>query len=354
MMSRSKAYQLTTGVTGRRTVNYRNGSNAQLVHTIVNSLPTAIKQTKNLAPSFLGATEKETIVNLYNWIVKNIRYKRDEKAQIIPMPSRLLINGYADCKGLSLFVASILSNLGIQNGFRFVTLGNEPAPSHVYNYTSYGPVDTVLQLEAKKDGLFKESKYTSKQDFNNMEVVTINGVNGCSQPVNGRASNYVLLAPGRGAFSQLLRWNAGKLADKLDAYNRRDAKGLKKKWNDLGGNYTTLKKNIAKGKGKKFLNINGTQNGGEIGVVWTTVWANALVIIKALAAILIAGGKDIGDNTNPLQLPTAPTIDDEKLETPPNSNNGNGNNNGGGGFLSNLTNTELLMGAGILYLITKK
>ena len=63
----------------------------------------------------------------------------------------------------------------------------------------------------------------------------------------------VTLAPARGAFLGLLALNFRGLATRLDKAIQKDSKAVQGFWNKLGGDFSKLKKNVDKNKGKKPL-----------------------------------------------------------------------------------------------------
>lgn len=89
------------------------------------------------------------------------------------------------------------------------------------------------------------------------------------------------LAPGRGAFLLLVQFNVRGFATRLAAI---DQQKLRDKWNQLGGNFTTLTEAITKGKTKKvLLGTNGTI--GEPVTISTAIVTAAPVIVAIVALL---------------------------------------------------------------------
>jgi hypothetical protein len=63
----------------------------------------------------------------------------------------------------------------------------------------------------------------------------------------------VALAPGRGAFLGLVALNFRGLATRLDKAIKKDSKKVQEFWNKLGGDFSKLKSNVEKNKGKTPL-----------------------------------------------------------------------------------------------------
>lgn len=89
-------------------------------------------QTKPIAKYFKGATITETCKNIWEWTRKNISYKIDNAGtQQIKSPSAVVNSGFADCKGLSIFILSVLQNLGVKANFRYACYRGKEV-THVY------------------------------------------------------------------------------------------------------------------------------------------------------------------------------------------------------------------------------
>lgn len=156
-----------------------------------------------------------------------------------------------------------------------------------------------------------------------------------SSPTIGNANTLVLAGP-RGAFLLLLKMNVRNLAKVFDHLLKKDPGRLKSRWNRLGGNFTTLKKAIAKGKGRR--RILGT--GGGIGVAIESILAAAATILAALAGLIREGKKDMAD-------PDSDVYKDYKEDPDPEPDPEPGPEPDRGGFD---TKSLLMVGAGVLLL----
>jgi len=63
----------------------------------------------------------------------------------------------------------------------------------------------------------------------------------------------ITLAPARGAFLGLVALNFRGIASRLDQAIKKDSKKVREFWNKLGGDFSKLKENVDKNKGKKPL-----------------------------------------------------------------------------------------------------
>lgn len=111
-------------------------NNTQLKHQVIERVEKSINNSKAIAEFFRGDTDEQTAFNVWTFLRNHIQYKLDpKKKQGIKLPSGLLRVGYGDCKSFSLFATSILENLGIPAGLRFVSYDQyDKRPSHVFSF----------------------------------------------------------------------------------------------------------------------------------------------------------------------------------------------------------------------------
>lgn len=157
-----------------------NAINNDIISTIHKNYNTAVFQTKNIAKSLKGNSDYETAKNVWLFLKRSLKYKRDpEGKQMIKLPSRLLANNErkADCKSYSLLAASLLANNGLKPTFRYASYKDyEKTPTHVYVTTKDSNGNEIIV-----DGCYKrfndQKEFKYKYDYP-MEVYTLSGVNG--------------------------------------------------------------------------------------------------------------------------------------------------------------------------------
>ena len=136
-------------------------TNFELQRAIEAALPAAVTQTKDLAKSFKGSTEKETCSKIYNFLMSNIKYKVDGDNQKIKLPSAFLREKTGDCKSYSLFTGAILANLKIPFNFTYASYKpTDKTPEHIYVTTKKGCIiDAVYgKFNAEKKPCYKYQK----------------------------------------------------------------------------------------------------------------------------------------------------------------------------------------------------
>ena len=347
-MNAHKAYTLTSGTSGTiRSLG--NVDNDQLVNLIVQDAKAAASYVKKLAPHFKGSTTATTLANIYTWVATHLKYKEDGFAQVGKMPPRLLADGVADCKSLSIFCSSILQNLNIPHKLRFVSYeAADPRPSHVYLMVGTTALDPTMAILEGSNTLGKEVPYKYKKDFE-MTYNTINGIPLNAGMVSGISPKRVLYAPARAAYIALLRINFRNWAYLLYKYNQKHPTELKNKWQSgFGGNYADLLANIDKGRNKRRI-LGYTQHRGVNGPQLAAILASAATIMTGLSNIIATAKKETGVDEN--------TLIDNGVVLSTGGGGNNGGNGGGdgnnGGFGGISTNTLLLAALAAVVLLRK-
>jgi hypothetical protein len=138
----------------------QDADNSDIRAALENAVPLAVKQTKALAPSFKGKSEKETCKKIHDFLM-TLGYKADGNDQNIKLPSALLKSKVADCKSYSLFTSAILTNLGIPHSLVYTSYDpNQPIPAHVYVTTNSGCIiDAVWTKAGGKYGTEKKPNF---------------------------------------------------------------------------------------------------------------------------------------------------------------------------------------------------
>jgi hypothetical protein len=146
--------------------------NADIRKAIVNAVPKATEQVKEMAASFSGANDQETCKKIFDFLKNQIQYKADGADQIIRYPSALLKTKTGDCKSYSLLTAAILNNLEIPCRFVLQSFNEDPTPSHIYVETLSGvKCDAVW-------GKFNSEKPSTFKYYIPMNVKYMAGING--------------------------------------------------------------------------------------------------------------------------------------------------------------------------------
>ncbi len=160
------------------TVNYLSGINADIISVIHSNVARAARQTREISKYFKGSTDLDTARNIWNFLKKEIKYKRDREGfQDVALPGRFVAEGLTrgfDCKSFSLFTAAILENLKIPYSFRYASYSaTDPTPQHVYVVT-----DSGIIIDGVWNAFNSEKAYKHKKDYH-MRISTLSGI-GCN------------------------------------------------------------------------------------------------------------------------------------------------------------------------------
>lgn len=131
-----------------------------------------LSQTSKIAQKLKSRSHKNTCRNIFDFIYTHIQYKPDQVGvEQLRTPNRTWADRSTgvDCDCYSIFISSILSNLGIKHYFRITKYNGKPNFQHVYvvvpkdgksltNKASYFVIDPVL------DAFNDEKPYSEKFD----------------------------------------------------------------------------------------------------------------------------------------------------------------------------------------------
>lgn len=265
-----------------------DADNADLRKAILDALPEAVEQTKEIAKYFKATNERETAKRIFDFLQQRVKYKADDYRQVIQLPSAILRPGaIADCKSLSLFTAAILQNLGIPWHFVLASYSDSTIPGHIYVQTDSGIIIDVVwgKFDSEKKPRYKykmKHTYSMPEDkgapvglgatesakewairngiwysFNNSERLKINAKK--VEPLHIAARNIILtaIAANAGGIASMLKQltveATGNAATnpqfKQSGFNR--LRDIEIKWLQQGGNPNELYDAINKGSVKQ-------------------------------------------------------------------------------------------------------
>jgi hypothetical protein len=120
------------------------------------------RDTKELSQQF--ERSKQGLQKLWRFVKYKIRYREDpEGYQFIKYPARLWADRAGDCKSFTLFIVSVLQNLGIKYTIRFTSYQkNDRTVTHVYPVAHLDGEDIIL--DAVWFYFNSEKRYAHKQD----------------------------------------------------------------------------------------------------------------------------------------------------------------------------------------------
>lgn len=314
---------------GQITRNISNANNSNIIETIHDTYLEHRDQMAPIAADFRGNTILETCRNIHDWVSNpnNIKYVKDlDPSQDVKSPANFFHSKTGDCKSYSVFVASILYNLGIKPGFTYASYDGTDIPSHVYVSAEAENGETIIL-----DGTISNFNYEHTElngvpvnivtYWNNMPVrELINGVPdalyrdviGINQPINGKLGDWLrrnwqsakddvkkynpLFVLGRNAYLTLVSNNVFAYADRLAAvYGNNMGYKVEEIWEkNFGGDPKALFEAIQKGqpknpiwaKNKSIGWVYQTETGSINGIGEPITIGAALAAASAIIAVL--------------------------------------------------------------------
>jgi hypothetical protein len=141
-----------------------------------------INDTKQIAQVLKDSTVRNTCENIWTFLHDHIQYRLDKKGvEQLRRPCRSWAERKEgiDCDCFSIFVSSILTNLGIEHSFR-ITKYNTDFYQHVYVIVPTGKINIIIDCVLSQFDYEKE--YSQNKDFtmslNGINVAVLSGING--------------------------------------------------------------------------------------------------------------------------------------------------------------------------------
>ena len=239
---------------------------------------------------FAGGTSKDIGSKIWHFLRSNVDYVIEkEDNQLLKSPSAILATGKttgSDCKNLSLFTGGILSALNrkgykINWCYRFSSyqLLNK-LPQHIFVVINPGTADEIwIDAVLPKFNWHKQYYYKIDKKVKDMALVALSGMDdintigkakkgkekvktffkkvGKDIEKTGKVTLKIGASPARNSFLALVKLNFRGLANKLRQAITKDEAAVRRFWQDIGGDYTALKKSIEVGERKKMLGAIG-------------------------------------------------------------------------------------------------
>jgi hypothetical protein len=283
--------------------------------------------------------------------------------------------------------------MGYKGGFRFSSYKPNKIPTHVYNFV-FDNSGKKITFDACVESLKESPRYTYIKD---MEVTYLAGSpimvdsfdylgrrkrgKGGRGGRGGRGGLKKLgLAPARGAFLLMVKFNARGLATKLQQSIQKGSDKTKAFWEKVGGNFDKLKAEINKGAKKKpLLGIKKKGISGAtsveylepgVGAVDPATLSAIAAAVAAAAPILLAVSKLFKSQRIPEGDGDVITDDEKEGEpgldpdgtgfTVTDAEPGSGSKETPGMLTTGFKPSPLIIGAiglgalGLLYILTKK
>lgn len=184
------------------TVLYKDGDTADIMTALLKEAKVAAPFTAQFASRF--SPDRAGMKALWAFVKNNIPYKEDPPdVQWIQTPARVWDNRKielggtgkgADCKSYTLFIISVLQNLGVDFTIRFV--GYSAFNQNVTHVYPIAKIDgRAIIVDSVWDRFDSEKKYKFKKDYNMAQIVRLAGVKSASIGIPKPCKGGVTKAP---------------------------------------------------------------------------------------------------------------------------------------------------------------
>lgn len=122
------------------------------------------RDTKEFSKRLVFKNLEDISKQLFDFLLFEIIYKEDDfGSQVVKKPSALWYHKQGDCKSYTIFVTSVMQNLGIPYTIRFVSYAIPNKFTHVYPIAHGKDKDIIIDAVYKKFN--KEKPYKFKKDY---------------------------------------------------------------------------------------------------------------------------------------------------------------------------------------------
>lgn len=152
------------------------GTTQDIINALLDTIPGVSRQTRGFSRQF--TKDRAGLKNLWYWVRTEIHYNEDPLGvQWIREPARLWQDREGDCKSMTLFIVSVLENMGIQYKVRF---SNTETPggkqvNHVYPIAIL-PGGREVIVDAVYPAFDAEKSFYYAKDYNMAEIYRLSGI----------------------------------------------------------------------------------------------------------------------------------------------------------------------------------
>lgn len=151
---------------GEVTTVTENADMARIIAAIMDADELSKPFTAQFARYLQGRDDDETLHNIWNFVKKEIKYVRDRPGnEVVKSPGQLWETKTGDCKSFSIFIGSILNNLGYDYKYRVAIYSPlTPQQGHIYPVAIL-PNGVEVVVDAVHTKYNDEAKYYKAWDY---------------------------------------------------------------------------------------------------------------------------------------------------------------------------------------------
>jgi hypothetical protein len=154
---------------------YKDGQTYDIIREILDTDKLSSLDTAAFAPYLRGKDLLDTLSNVWHFVKQNIRYKLDPIGyQYVKTPARTWADKYADCKSYSIFIASLLKNLGIPFHYRFTSYIQNGDFTHVYVIVPSNGNEIIVDCVMPRFNAQKP--FARKKDYDMTQISRLSGL----------------------------------------------------------------------------------------------------------------------------------------------------------------------------------
>lgn len=153
-----------------------DGTTKDIVKVILVTAPRGLGDTREFAKYIRGNNNMDTCRRLWDFLKDNIEYRKDPIGeQYIQTPAYTWARKIGDCKSYSIFISSVLKNLGIYHYFRFVSFKpSDTTFTHVYVVVPDKGRQIIMDVVMSEFNT--EKKFNHKQDYKMSKIYQMSGI----------------------------------------------------------------------------------------------------------------------------------------------------------------------------------
>lgn len=174
---------------GTVTTVTENADIARIIAAIMDADEMSKPFTAQFARYLKGHDDYETLHNIWNFVKSEIKYVRDRPGdEVVKSPGQLWATKKGDCKSFSIFIGSILNNLGYNYKYRVAIYSPlTPQQGHIYPVVILPDGEEVV-VDAVHTKYDDEAKYYKAWDYTpgtkgRKAVSGISGIGSTSTPI---------------------------------------------------------------------------------------------------------------------------------------------------------------------------
>lgn len=165
-----------------RTVLLKSGGNTgDIIKVVLSVIPEVRTQTEEFSRRF--TPDRSGMRDLWWFVKSEIHYNVDPLGvQWVREPARLWQDREGDCKSFTVFIVSVLENLGLEYKIRFVN--TEKPGSRIVNHVypvAILPNGEQIIMDAVYDRFNAEHRYYYKKDYAMSEIYRLSGIGSTDQ-----------------------------------------------------------------------------------------------------------------------------------------------------------------------------